>query len=320
MPAAFITKKVKSQTLGEYLRSCREHSGLELSQIGQYSQVQPKYILALEEGRYKNLPALVYVKGFLRSLCKIYQIDEEKILTQYLGEHEVEQNLQVQAREVKVRFATPKFILSPKTLVIGSLAILGILSAAYLYFQVNSLRRPPPLEIFSPHEDFTSSSVVLEVKGKTEPGSIVYLNNQTIVVDAKGEFQENLSLAPGVNLLTIKAINKFGKSSEVSRSIVYPEKEIAGIATSTTATLPEQKELTLEVIMGDEAAWISFEVDGMPQFSGTMLPHSTQTVIAKERIVLSTGNAGTTRVVLDGRNLGVLGKPGEVIKDIEFTK
>lgn len=315
----FKTKKVSSQTLGEFLRSCREHSGLELSQIGQYSQVQPKYILALEEGRYKDLPALVYVKGFLRSLCRIYQISEEKILTQYVGEHEVEQNLRTQAHEVKVRFVAPKFILSPKTLIVAGLAILGILSASYLYFQVSSLKRPPPLEIFSPHEDFTSTSVVLEVRGKTEPGSTVYLNNQTIVVDAKGEFSENLSLAPGVNLLTIKAINKFGKSTEVSRSIVYPEKEIAGIATSTASTLPEQEDLTLEIIMGDEAAWISFEVDGSPQFSGTMLPHSRQTVKAKERIVLTTGNAGTTRVILDGKNLGILGKEGEVIEDIEFT-
>ncbi|KKW29338.1 MAG: hypothetical protein UY73_C0022G0006, partial [Parcubacteria group bacterium GW2011_GWA2_52_8] len=42
-------------------------------------------------------------------------------------------------------------------------------------------------------------------------------------------------------------------------------------------------------------------------------------ITAKTKIVLTTGDAGSTRATLNGQDLGVLGKEGEVIRDIEFT-
>lgn len=316
----FKTKKVKSQTLGEYLRACRDRSGLSLSQITKFSQVQSKFILALEEGRYADLPDLVYVKGFLKSLGRLYAVSADKLLVQYAAEQEIANHIErAEANLTQPSFAAPKFIFSPKTLVLGSLIVLGLVSVAYLYFQVSSLSRPPRLEISSPEDDLTTNQAVLLVEGATEPGSSVYLNNQMIVVDAQGEFRENLSLTPGSNLLTIRAVNKFDKISSVTRTIIYKEKAIAGAATGTAPIL-EEATLVLEVVMAEKAAWISIEADGAEKYSGTMLPHSRQTISAAEKIVLTTGNAGTTRVILGGEDLGILGKEGEVIRDIEFTK
>lgn len=313
----FKTKKVKAKTLGEYLRQCREYSGIALPEISKFSQVQKKFILALEEGRYQDLPDSVYVKGFLKSLSLIYHIPLATLLNQYLGEQEIAKNIEKSESDAETSFSTPKFIFSPKTLLIGSLAILGILSVSYLYFQVSSLKRPPSLHIISPAEDTTVNTGAVEVLGTTESGSTVYLNNQAIVVDAKGEFRENLTLAPGSNFLTIKSVNRFGKSSEVTKSIVYQEKEIAGAATRTPAILSDA--LIFEITMGEQASWIEIVADGVDKFSGTMLPNAHQTIIAREKIVLTTGNAGTTRVKFNGKDLGILGKEGEVIKDIEFT-
>ncbi|MDP3741061.1 MAG: DUF4115 domain-containing protein [bacterium] len=317
----FKTKKVKSKTLGEYLRECREHSDLSISDIGRISQVQPKFILALEEGRYQNLPDLVYIKGFLKSLSLIYHVSSDELLAQYLGEQEIAKNIREEiVGSGNSTFSTPKFIFSPKTLWIGCLIFLGVASISYLYFQVSSLKRPPHLDVASPHENLTVNSAVLVVEGKTESGSNVYLNNQAIVVDAHGEFRENLSLAPGSNVLTIKATNRFGQSSEVTRQIIYQEKEIAGTATGTALILPEVRKLIFQVVIGDQAAWIEIEVDGQAQYTGTMLAGSSQSAVAQEKVVLTTGNAGTTKVILNGKDLGILGKEGETIRDIEFTK
>lgn len=317
---SFTTKKVKSQTLGEFLRACRDRSGLSLSDIAKFSQVQPKNILALEEGRYEDLPDAVYVKGFLRSLSQVFHVPLGKLLLQYAAEQEIAEHIEKVQTESKIgSFSTPKFVFSSKTLVIAGLALFGFLSMSYLYFQVSSLKRPPRLEIFSPKTDLTTGGAVLLVHGTTEPGSSVYLNDQMIVVDAKGEFRENLSLAPGTNLLTIRAVNKFDKSNSASRTIVYQEKEIAGTATGTSQFVGEEK-LTLEVLTNEQAAWIYLESDGVEKYVGTMLPHSRQSIAALEKIVLTTGNAGTTRVILNGKDLGILGKDGEVIRDIEFTR
>ncbi|MBI4050559.1 MAG: DUF4115 domain-containing protein [Candidatus Doudnabacteria bacterium] len=314
---SFITKKVKTESLGEYLQVLRKRTGLPVSEISKVSQVQPRYLQALEEGRFQDLPAAVYIKGFLKSLAAVYRIDVNILLNQFAAEHEIAHNVETLKKPVpKLPITIPRFVLNPKTLTIAAVALLGFLSLGYLYFQISSLNRPPKLEVFSPERDVAVNSSLLLVKGETEPGSSVFLNNQPIVADANGEFRENLSLAPGPNQLVIKAINKFGQESAVSRSIVLNEKEIAG---SSTVGSPLAAGLNLEVVIGEQATWIYLEADGIEKYSGTMLPNSRQTIKASDKIVLTTGNAGNTRVILDGKDLGTLGKEGEVVKDIEFT-
>lgn len=311
---SFTIKKVNTQTLGEGLVNCRNRLGLSLADVAKAAQVQPKYLLALEEGRFSDLPATVYIKGFLKSLAKLYHLEEGRLLAQFLTEYEIAGNTQLLTLKSEGnRFVTPRFILSPKTLTILTAALLGLLSLAYLYFQVNSLSRKPRLEIFSPAKDGNVSSGLLLVRGQTEPGATIFLNNQTLVVDAEGKFRENLSLAPGTNQLVIKAVNKFGQETILKRSIVFSEKEIAG----SQAT---PHELRLEVVIEGSATWIYLEADGVEKYSGTMLPQARKTITAQDKVILTTGNAGSTRVVLNGSDLGILGQEGEVIRDIEFTR
>lgn len=315
----FTTLKVKTQTLGEYLRECRQRLNFTEIDVAKFANVQPKYLRFLEEGRFRDLPAEVYVKGFLRSLANIYHVDAEDLLRQYAHEQEISKNLEFESKITMTRFSAPKFIFSPKTLTIGGLVLLGLMSLTYLYFQVSSLGRPPKLEIVSPVSDTQVASGALTVEGKTEAGASVYLNNQAVAVDANGVFRENLTLGSGTNILTIKSVNKFGKQTVLTRTILYQEKEIAGVATGTPEIV-SFGDLLLEIMIESGAAWISVEADGVEKFAGTMLQGSQKLVSATEKLVLTTGNAGSTRVKLNGKDLGILGKEGEVIRDIEFTR
>lgn len=327
----FTTKKVNTQDLGEYLEACRQKSGLSLPEVAKVTQVQPKYIIALEQGRFRDLPAAVYVKGFLASLAKIYRLDSGSIYKQFLTEQGIARNLAIAEPEKQKKSPISLFVVSPKTLTILGAAILGLSSLTYLYFQVSSLKRPPSLEVFYPEADGTVNSSLFLVRGKTEPGASVYLNNQAIVVDATGNFRENLSLGPGTNQLVIRAVNKFDKETIISRSILLAEKDIAGsfteaydtsgeVATSTPENM-EQTGLTLEILIGPEAAWIHIETDGgREEYSGTMLKGASRKIVAENKIVVTTGNAGSTRISLNDKDLGILGKEGEIIRDLEFTK
>lgn len=306
--------------MGEYLQSCRSHLGLSLQDAAKLSQVQPKFIVALEEGRFRDLPAAVYVRGFLRSLAQVYRVTAVGLLEQFAAESQISANLQASAAPEPPggRFVFRRFILSPRTAMLLGAVILAIVSLSYLYFQISSLGRAPRLQVFSPESDLVTSSGSLLVRGQTEPGASVFLNNQALVSDSgSGEFRENLSLGPGPNRLVIKAVNQFGRETVVTRSVNFQEKEIAG---SFTSIENPGEELVLEVLIGPGSAWIYLEADGIEQASGTMLPNSRKAIAAKDKIVLTTGNAGSTRAIFKGKDLGVLGKEGEVIRDIEFTK
>ena len=318
----FSTKQVSTKDLGEYLAECRSQLGMSLPEAAKLSQIQPKYILAFEEGRFHDLPAEVYAIGFLKKLASLYAADGADIVSQYRSERGIMENLAViNEPKKKNDFSFTGFVLSPKILTIAGIAALALSSLVYLYFQVNSLHRPPPLEIALPAEDGTVSSSLMLVTGKTEPGSSVFLNNQEIVVDSAGNFRENLTLGSGTNQLVIRSVNKFSKESVVTRSVVFTEKEIAGISTAENAEAhPFTAGAELNLTIGPEAAWIRVEADGREEYAGTMLKGATRQFQAQNKIVVTTGNAGSTRVTWNGKDLGVLGKEGEVIRDIEFAR
>lgn len=314
----FTVKSVKTQTLGEYLVSCREHLGLSREEIARLAKVQPKYVAALESGDYSKLPPAVYVKGFLKSLAGIYHANEPSIMQQFETERGLVENLQIIEKPEKVPLVSP-FVLSPRTLAVAAVALVGLASLSYLYFQVSSLGRPPKIVLESPLDSGTVESSLMVVVGLTEPGSSVSLNGQAIVVNANGHFRENLSLGPGANQIVIKSVNKFGRESVLTRSIFLVPKEIAGALSASIAPLSGAG-INLEIQVGPRDSWVEIEVDGRDEYSGTMSPGSAQKFNARERIVLSTGDAGSTRVILNGKDLGFLGQDGETLRDLEFTK
>src|SRR3989338_3087182 len=166
----FTTKSVKTKTFSEFLQACRTHLGLSVADVGKFAKIQPKYLAALEEGRFADLPSQVYVKGFLKSLAQVYRVDEYKLWQQFLEEYNVAETVEINLAPVPQQFSFPRFVLSPKTVMIGALALIGFLSLGYLYFQVSSLSRPPSLSISSPEADGTVNSSLLVVDGKTEVG------------------------------------------------------------------------------------------------------------------------------------------------------
>ena len=292
---------------------------MSVVEIARLAKIQPKYLLALESGEYENLPSPVYVKGFLKSLSGIYGISLSNLLVQYEAEKGLLQNLEPLERDTQ-QVPVRQFVFSPKTLTLAGLAVLGALSLSYLYFQVSSLHRPPSLVVISPEADGMMDTSLVVLKGHTEPGAAVYLNNQPLVVDVNGNFQENLSLAPGTNLLAIKSVNKFGKENTVTRAVAVVDKRIAGLSDSATTTPPVTAGIEFELIVGAQPAWVSLSVDGEQLYSGTMLAGATRTVHANEKMVLSTSNAGSMRVIMNGKDLGFLGKDGETLEDVEFSK
>ncbi len=66
-------------------------------------------------------------------------------------------------------------------------------------------------------------------------------------------------------------------------------------------------------------AWLRVIVDGEKAFEGTLPDGTEKRWEARESLILRTGNAGATYVTVNGRELGVLGKPGEVVEKVWET-
>lgn len=69
--------------LGTFLKQRREASGLTLDQIQQTTKIQKRYIIAIEEGDYKNLPGSFYARAFIKTYAESLGLDVDELYETY---------------------------------------------------------------------------------------------------------------------------------------------------------------------------------------------------------------------------------------------
>ncbi|WP_214883133.1 MULTISPECIES: helix-turn-helix domain-containing protein [unclassified Exiguobacterium] len=69
--------------LGTFLKQKREESGLTLDQIQQTTKIQKRYIIAIEEGDYKNLPGSFYARAFIKTYAESLGLDVDELYGTY---------------------------------------------------------------------------------------------------------------------------------------------------------------------------------------------------------------------------------------------
>lgn len=208
----FTRRQIKTvKTLGDILKAGRKKKNVSLDEAEEETKVRLKYLEALEEGRYELLPASVYAVGFLAKYAEFLEIDKEPLVSQFMQERGLERQFAKIAPERKIK--EPVFSVTPKFLIILAivLAVGGILG--YIFYSVRQFTLPPNLEIASPSAEEVIKEDQVEIVGKTDEGATLLINNQTVLIDDKGNFRQKVKLNPGLNSFEIKATNQLKKES-----------------------------------------------------------------------------------------------------------
>lgn len=69
--------------LGEQLRTARESQGISLSQAAAETRILQRYIVALEDADYQNLPGDVYTRGFIRNYASFLGLSADELIEIY---------------------------------------------------------------------------------------------------------------------------------------------------------------------------------------------------------------------------------------------
>jgi len=75
-------------SVAEQLRTAREAQNLTVNQIAEITNVRADHIRAIEEGNYDVFSAPIYIRGFVRSYCKILKLDSVKLVASLNAELE----------------------------------------------------------------------------------------------------------------------------------------------------------------------------------------------------------------------------------------
>jgi cytoskeleton protein RodZ len=128
--------------VGKYLKQAREKKGYTLEDMTEITNIEGKYLQALESEAYDDLPSPFYARVFLRTYAKYLNLNVHSILQLYEASQTKKQNQLPAPTKQKVPISSlpslPKR--SPaKTKKISSLwlivAIILILGLVYLLFQ-----------------------------------------------------------------------------------------------------------------------------------------------------------------------------------------
>lgn len=70
---------------GLFIQKVRLYKQVSLEKLSVSSRIGKTYLIALESNDFKNLPATVFLRGFLVQVAKQLGLDEGKVVTSYMG-------------------------------------------------------------------------------------------------------------------------------------------------------------------------------------------------------------------------------------------
>ena len=80
------------ENFGSYLKHERELRGVPLEEISEATKIHIRFLKALEENSFDELPGEVFIKGYIRSYAKIIGSDVEELLNIYKESVELKRN------------------------------------------------------------------------------------------------------------------------------------------------------------------------------------------------------------------------------------
>ena len=209
--------------LGEYMRMRREAKHVSTNEMARELKIAPRYVAALEEGAYHIFPAKIYAHGFLKRSLVFLGITEEyqqAACMELFGEEWLTHFPGKDQEPVALPTSTKKhaWLLTPSRL----LQALGVIAlAAFLVFlgiQLMHFTGAPRLALQEPVDEFAVDMPFVRVKGATEKESQLTVNGREVTIDGAGNFDAEIDLQPGVNILEFLVRNRFGKETRVTRA------------------------------------------------------------------------------------------------------
>lgn len=129
--------------------------------------------------------------------------------------------LELKDKPIEPLKKTRPLVITPKRIALFVFVLFLILVAWYFYREIGFLIKPPTLEVNQPPIDITSTEETIEIIGKTDPAAYLTVNGQEIYIDKEGNFKTQINLSQGLNVVKIQAKNRFNKTNEIIRRIVF---------------------------------------------------------------------------------------------------
>jgi cytoskeleton protein RodZ len=278
--------------LSDTLKRKRLDRGFDLADVARETRIPLRHLTALELGDFSNLPALAYATGFVRTYARYLGLDPDAAARQFKQETpQLETTVTATLPEMDSESRLPS-----RKVVLGSLAALGTIAAAFIAYAA--------------------------LKSDDEPTAVASDGS-----DATAEQAAQAAPVQAQPILSPTTAPPVGETVSPPPPPVDP----ALAATSTVPAVPAPGVITLPsangpvlagvpavglVLRAKEDSWIKVSDGGPVSLKiGILKAGETYSVPLVPNLRLQTGNAGGLDLIYNGRLMPALGAKGEVLRN-----
>ncbi len=100
-------------------------------------------------------------------------------------------------------------------------SLLVLFALSYGLFQSRNLVKGPVLTILNPQSGALLADSLATITGAVENAKEVMVNGRSIDIDESGNFRDEVLVSYGYNIVTVKAVDRFGRETEKTLELVY---------------------------------------------------------------------------------------------------
>jgi cytoskeleton protein RodZ len=271
---------------GGDLRAARERVGWSLGDIAAALHIKPHYLEALEAGRIGDLPGNAYALGFLRTYARALGLEPNEIVRRFKVEAD-----QV-SRKTELAFPVPvpeRGVPAGAVVLLGALLTIGAYAGWYRLSGEGRL----PAE--------TSTQVPLRLAPLAQQA----VPQAVVTMAAAPPAEPTPTEAPTMQPPALPPLPAVSPTSAAAAPVSPPP---------AAAAAPDQPRILLRA---SADAWVQVRDKAGPVLlNRTLHPGETWEVPPRPNLLLTTGNAGGTDLVVDGVSSPPLGGSGAVRRDL----
>ena len=97
---------------------------------------------------------------------------------------------------------------------IGIIIVAALIIVGYGAWRSLDYARGPAITIFQPVNGSMAASSAIDILGRADRVNSLTINGMSVSLDEQGNFKETVVVFPGVNMITLEAMDQFGRSTE----------------------------------------------------------------------------------------------------------
>lgn len=274
-----------AQSVGSLLKTERERLGLSREQITVRTRMRTQVIEAIENEAWTSLPPAVFVRGFLRSYAKVLGVSQDTVMGLYA------QSAPAERPGLEPHPEPPKSRRRAATLALLVLVILAVVYGMWHFY--------PSLH---------GHQGLRDTEKRDQEAAI-----QTIRTDKEVSpvpSQPAVPSPPPVRVVEEPPKQEPAPVQGTSQETALSPKEIESPAGDQ---VNDDGRLFLTGIV-KERTWLRIRIDGKEENEYLFQPGSRPQWKGKESFYMLIGNAAGIEFELNGKKVGRLGSPGQVIR------